>query len=131
MKTSAVDTAGKNQGRQTKFLQPENDLLVEGLFNQQKALTLHIYQHSNSENQSSLRRERNNILRKISERLKEIAVGNANAFTDEITTTGDCRKMFCAAKRLKVMKPTYPVIYTVHDAKSNFIGTDHSPLLLI
>ena len=122
MKTSAVNTAGKNQGRQTKFLESENDLLIEELFNQQEALRLHIYQHNNSENRSSLRRKRNNILRKISKRLKEIAIENANALTDEITSTDDCRKMFRAAKRLKVMKLTHPVM--VRDAESNFIGTD-------
>ena len=69
-----------------------------------------------------LRKERNNILRLISKRLKEVAVKEEDALADQITSTDDCRKMFRAAKQLCSMKPTLPII--VQDTDGNLMGTD-------
>ena len=61
-------------------------------------------------------------MRLISKRLKEVAAEEANALADQITSTDDCRKMFRAAKQLRSLKPTPPII--VHDTDGNLMGTD-------
>ena len=121
MKNAAIKTAGEVKSKSSQFVY-SNDPLVAELSKKQKALRIQIHQRSRSEDRSDLRRERNAILRQISKRLKEIATQQADTLADEITNTDDCRKMFRAAKQLKVMKPLPPT--TVHDADGNFIGTD-------
>ena len=98
------------------------DPIVTKLSEQQKALRLKIYQHGKSENRTLLRKERNNILRLTSKRLKEVAVEEEDALADQITSTNDCRRMFRAAKQLCSTKPTPPII--VQDTDGNLIGTD-------
>ena len=78
--------------------------------------------HILSEDRSKLRKERNIILRHISERLKELAILRANSLADEITATDDCRKMFQAARALKATGP--PPSLAVHNSKGQFVGTD-------
>ena len=101
---------------------PITDPTVTKLSEEQKALRLRIYQHGKSEDRTPLRKERNNIMRLISKRLKEVAAEEANALADQITSTDDCRKMFRAAKQLRSLKPTPPII--VHDTDGNLMGTD-------
>jgi len=42
--------------------------------------------------------------------LKEVAVKEADAVANQITSTDDCHKMFGAAKQLHSTKPTPPII---------------------
>ena len=127
MKTSAAKTVGEiKRGNGT---QRTVDPLVTKLSEQQKALRLKIYRHGKSEDRTSLRKERNNILRLISKRLKEVAVEEADALADQITSTDDCRKMFRAAKQLRSMKPTPPII--VQDTDGNLMATDEGKARVI
>ena len=120
IKTSATKTVGEiKKGYSTRHTA---DPTVTKLSEEQKALRLKIYQHGKSEDRTPLRKERNNIMRLISKRLKEVAAEEANALADQITSTDDCRKMFHAAKQLRSLKPTPPII--VHDTDGNLMGTD-------
>ena len=117
---SAASTVGIL--KHNKTARYTNDPLVVKLSQEQKALRLSIYQSGKSEDRTKLRKERNIILRHISERLKELAIQQADSLSEEITSTDDCRKMFRAARALKVSGP--PPSLAVHNSEGNFIGTD-------
>ena len=120
METSATKTVGvltNSHGRRHT-----SDPLVKDLSYQQKALRLRIYQSNTSEDRSNIRQARNALLRKINKRLRELAIKQADALADDITSTDDCRKMFRAAHALKVTGPT-PTL-AVHNADGQFMGTD-------
>lgn len=120
METSATSEIGvlKNNrhGRHTE------DPLVSKLSAQQRALRLRIYQRGQSEDRTILRRERNNILHKINRRLRDLDIQRADSLAEEITATDDCRKMFRAARALKVTGPIPSL--SVHNAEGKFVGTD-------
>jgi len=121
MNKAATNKVGvmKNQNKHRHHTQ---DPVVVELSEQQKALRLRIYQRGHSEDRTELRKQRNSILRKISKRLKELEVMRADALADDIASTDDCRKMFRAARALKVAGPTPSI--AVHNNDGQFVATD-------
>ncbi|KAL6469074.1 hypothetical protein MHYP_G00225980 [Metynnis hypsauchen] len=128
MRKSALNTAGVTTGKSIRSIRQTSDPTVVDLSKQQKRLRLIINQQG-SMDCLNLRKERNRILRKLSKRLREISIQNADTIAQEIATTDDCRKMFLATKRLKATKPTPPI--TVIDSKGNIIGTDKRKVEII
>ena len=120
METSAASEIGvlKNTKHGCHTEDPE----VSKLSAQQKALRLRIYESGKSKDRTMLRQERNNILHKISKRLRELNIKRADSLADEITATDDCRKMFRAARALKVTGPIPSL--SVHNTEGQFVGTD-------
>ncbi|KAL6486765.1 hypothetical protein MHYP_G00061570 [Metynnis hypsauchen] len=128
MRKSALNTAGVTTGKSIRSIRQTSDPTVVDLSKQQKRLRLIINQQG-SMDCLNLRKERNRILRKLSKRLREISIQNADIIAQEIASTDDCRKMFLATKRLKATKPTPPI--TVIDSKGNIIGTDKRKVEII
>ena len=91
---------------------------VINLSEQQKALKLKIRKHGKSEDRTAPPKERNNMLRLVSKRLKEVPVEEAHALAAQVTSTDDCRKILCAAKQLRLTKPTPPIIFKTPMATS-------------
>ena len=121
MERSATDTVGVLKGN-NKSRNHTDDPLVKQLSERQKALRLRIYQKGQSEDRTYLRMERNNILHSISKRLKEIEIARADSLVNDIITTDECRKMFKAARALRIASPLPSL--SVVNAEGNFIVTD-------
>jgi hypothetical protein len=101
METSAAKTVGVQRTNNNHRHHTEDPLIVE-LLEKQKALRLHIYQNGQSEDRSSLRKEHNNILHNINKHMKELEIMRADSLANDISSTEECRKMFRAARALKV-----------------------------
>ena len=99
------------------------------LSEQQKALWLRIYQSGKSEDRTTLRKERNNILRQISKCLRDLSILQADSLVDTISTTDDCQKMFRAARALRITGPKPPL--AVHNSEGHFIVTDQGKVDVI
>ena len=121
METSAASTVGVLKNNNNCRHHTEDPLVVE-LSEKQKALRLRIYQHGQSEDRNNLRTERNNILRKISKRLRELEIMRADSLAKDISSTDECRKMFRAARALKTGS-SIPSL-SVHNADGHFVATD-------
>ena len=121
METSAAKTVGVLKNSSNHRHHTEDPLIVE-LSEKQKALRLRIYQDGKSEDRTNLRKQRNNILRNISKRLKELEIMKADTLANEISSTDECRKMFRAARALKIGK-SVPSL-SVHNADGHFVATD-------
>ena len=85
-------------------------------------LRLRIYQSGQSEDRTTLRNQRNNILRQISKRLRDLTVMQAESLVDTISSTDDCQKMFRAARALRIAGPTPSL--AVHNSQGLFAATD-------
>ena len=99
-----------------------NDPLVVKLSKKQKALQLRIYQSGKSEDCTTLWKECNNILRQISKRLIDLSILQADSLIDTISITDDCRKMFRAARALRITSPKPPL--AMHNSEGHFTVTD-------
>ena len=86
METSAANTVGVLKNKNKHRHHTEDPLIVE-LSEKQKALRLRIYQNGQSEDRSSLRKERNSILRNISKHLKELEIMRADCLANDISST--------------------------------------------
>ena len=93
---------------------------------QQKALRLHIYQDGQSEDRTKLRQERNNILHRISKRLRDLDIQRADSLANDITATDNCRKLFRAARALRVAGPIPSL--SVHNTEGQLVGADKGKL---
>ena len=92
VETSAASNVGviKNNKNQAGCL--TDDPLVVKLSEQQKVIRLQIYQSGKSEDCTTLRKECNNILCKISKRLRDLSILQEDSLLDTISTTNDCQK---------------------------------------
>ncbi len=122
VETSAASTIGVIKNSKNRSGRHTDDPLVVKLSEHQKALRLRINQSGKSEDRTTLRKERNNILRQISRRLRDLSVIQADSLVDTISTTDDCQKMFRAARALRIAGPTPPL--AVHNSEGHFVATD-------
>ena len=109
----------KNKNRSERHTE---DPLVVKLSEQQKSLRLQIHQSGKSEDRTSLRNQRNNILRQSSKRLRDLTVMQAESLVDTISSTDDCQKRFRAARALRIAGPTPPL--AVHNSQGHVAASD-------
>ena len=120
VKTSAETTIGTiPTNRTTRYCQ---DHLVASLSEEQKQLRLRIEACNDSNTRKELRKLRTCTLRKLNNRLREVACQRADQLARDIASTDDSRRMFKAVQAIKSTKRPPPL--TVHTKDGKCIGTD-------